>query len=112
MNTFLQETQDTLLDNGKSEKDVLWVGCSDAYISWEQFVSIANFNYDHGFGAQKIAKDLLIVGNGWWLERHEYDGSEWWEYKECPQRPEQNVFDIKVVGGDQFMWPSLTDINY
>lgn len=31
--------------------------------------------------------DLLVVGNNWWLERHNYDGSEWWEFKRLPTRP-------------------------
>lgn len=26
----------------------------------------------------------MVVGDDWWLERHEYDGSEWWEFKRLP----------------------------
>lgn len=31
-----------------------------------------------------------------WLERHEYDGSEWWEYKTMPTEPfETKDFDLQ-----------------
>ena len=33
--------------------------------------------------------DLLIVGKDFWLERVEYDGSEWWEFKTMPREPEE-----------------------
>ena len=32
--------------------------------------------------ALEVAEDLVVVGDNWWIERHEYDGNEWWEYKE------------------------------
>ncbi|QNI21485.1 hypothetical protein [Salmonella phage 3sent1] len=36
----------------------------------------------------------MLYGNVWftdgtWLERGEYDGSEWWEYKATPAIPEE-----------------------
>jgi len=43
--------------------------------------------YDSGYGATKVAKDLVIVGEDWWLERCEYNGSEWWEFKTLPVKP-------------------------
>lgn len=88
MINFLIETKEILKRNNKSSKDVLWVGNAESCISWQDFVKIANFEYDDGLGIQEIAKDLLVVGDNWWLERHEYDGSEWWEYKELPKKPD------------------------
>ena len=29
----------------------------------------------------------VAVGDNWWLERAEYDGSEWWEFKTIPKEP-------------------------
>jgi hypothetical protein len=29
---------------------------------------------------------IIVVGKDWWLERHEYDGSEWWEFKTMPDK--------------------------
>lgn len=94
---LLNETHDSLLRGGKTPADVKWVGNSEFYFTWNEFASIADFEYDDGYGGQNIAHDLLVVGKDFWLERHEYDGSEWWEYKELPKKPEKhslpNVLD-------------------
>lgn len=85
---LLDETLDTLSTHGKEYEDVYWVGNGTFHFSWDAFKAVAeNTDYDAGFGSAEIAKDLLIVGNNWWLERHEYDGSEWWEFKTTPAKP-------------------------
>ena len=92
---FLSETIIALNENGKLPSDVEYVGSRDGTysISWEQFEAIANFKYDGGYGAQEIAEDIIVVGDNWWMERHEYDGSEWWEFKTMPVRkPETKEF--------------------
>ena len=43
--------------------------------------------YDNSYGTQHLF-GMIWMKNGDWLERHEYDGSEWWEYKTCPDIPE------------------------
>ena len=94
---LLQETIEELEGLGKSPKDVLWVGCikdkwSDyevqfnGVISWEEFVKIADIEYNEDFGMVEISLDLVIVGNDWWLERNEYDGSECWAFKVLPRK--------------------------
>lgn len=52
-----------------------------ANISWEEFKeNIKDINYDPGYGLQEISGQLQIVfTNGNFLERREYDGSEWWQ---------------------------------
>lgn len=94
---FLIETKEILKDNNKLCKDVLWVGNTESSISWENFVKIANFEYDSRSNRIKIATDLLVVGGNWWLERHEGEGCEWWEYKELPKKPVKNKLIIKTV---------------
>ncbi len=91
MDNLKQETLNMLEANLIVPERVRWVGSRDGQfaISWEQFLEIADFNYDDGYGAQEIATDLVVVGDGWWLERHEYDGSEWWEFKSLPIRKEK-----------------------
>ena len=42
----------------------------------------------------------MVVGNNWWLERHEYDGSEWWEYKQFPVKPEETRMVTTVLTHD------------
>jgi hypothetical protein len=86
--TFLQETIEALEDCGKTPQDVLYI-INDVYESatWEEFAKMADFKYDSGFGTANIDLCLRIVGDNWWLERHEYDGSEWWEFKTLPPKP-------------------------
>ena len=87
MENLLEETKEKLAVCHKTPKDVLWVGTSDGSeaITWEEFAKIADFDYDDGYGLNEIRLDLVVVGKDWWLERYEYDGSEWWVYKEHPK---------------------------
>jgi hypothetical protein len=104
---LLQETIEILTANGKTEKDVLWIGSLELKTTWENFKQVANIDYDSGYGHQVIAEDLLIVGADWWMERHEYDGSEWWEFKQHPKEPEKNI-DIKRITGS---YSCLSELN-
>ena len=82
---LLDETVEYLKQFGKSATDVVFVGQGKHVGSWLDFENLAkNIIYDNGFGGNEISLGLIIVGKNWWLERHEYDGSEWWEYKERP----------------------------
>ena len=96
---LLQETIKCLNENGRQTSDVLWIGRSyfdyekkehNYYKSnWDDFCLKANFTYDAGYGGNEIPMDLVVVGKDFWLERHEYDGSEWWEFKTIPTEPEE-----------------------
>lgn len=66
---------------------MLWFGTEDKSINSDVFWKIADILYDNGFGGTEVNESLLVVGDKWWMERHEYDGSEWWEYKEHPTQP-------------------------
>lgn len=119
MRNLLEETLGVLSANGKKPEDVYWVGTPELNTGWSEFVKIANVEYNPGYGSQEVATDLLVVGNGWWLERHEYDGSEWWEFKNQPlattektnliavttEQAEQLGFDVSCG------WNDLQKIN-
>lgn len=85
---LLKETLDTLQENGKSPADVKWVQFKGFFCSWEEFAAAADFDYNNGYGGAEVTVSLRIVGKGWWLERGEYDGSEWWEFKTLPTKPD------------------------
>ena len=95
MSNLLHETIDALKENGKTEKDIKWIGSNEVEIPQEMFLKMADVVYDAGYGGQEVASDLMIVGDDWWLERAEYDGSEWWEFKTMPNKPKN-----KVIGKD------------
>ena len=86
MTNLLKETLEILADNNKIESDVLF--CSyGGYFSFEKFKELANnIFYDSGYGGAEINR-IVIVGDNWWLERGEYDGSEWWKFKTIPIKP-------------------------
>jgi hypothetical protein len=97
---FLKETVECLIEAGKTIQDVRWVGTSEWWITWNEFALNSNFVYDSGYGGTEINMDLKVVGDNWWLERHEYDGSEWWEYKTLPRRPQVRA---SLLENDMFM---------
>lgn len=108
---LLKETQTALNENGKTLQDVVWIGTKEVEIPVEEFVRLADKEYSSGFGSQKVATDLLVCGEDWFMERHEYDGSEWWEFKLMPPRPNKKVVP-KTVVGDEFMWATLKAMNH
>jgi len=89
MTNLLEETIEALKDNGNEPSKVVWVGSADGEygISWNEFVEIAkdvDYDYDNGYGGEEVPLDLVVVGNGWWLRRWEYNGIEGWEYVSQP----------------------------
>jgi hypothetical protein len=56
---------------------------------YEEFLHKLDFEYDNGYGGQVLHGTVWLTEENTWLERGEYDGSEWWEYKECPQIPDK-----------------------
>ena len=79
------------------EQDVLWAGSADGSfaVSWQEFKEIArDVWYDPGYGSQEVAFDLVVVlRDGSWLSRWEYDGAEGWQYNKCPiRRPDARSF--------------------
>lgn len=48
-----------------------------------EIVQSLNFIYNSSYGSVELL-GIVLFNNGGWLERHEYDGSEWWEYKKTP----------------------------
>lgn len=93
---LLKETIEDLKDHGLTEKDVLWVGSHNAWITWENFKQIADIEYDSGYGSVEIPLDLMIVGDGWWMERNEYDGSEGWQVRRTITKPDKFIVATKI----------------
>lgn len=76
-----------LEQNGKTIDDIIWIGCEQFRMDVKTFWNLADTEYDDGYGAPEVATDLLIVGKDFWLERADYDGSEWFEFKVMPKMP-------------------------
>jgi hypothetical protein len=63
-------------------KATLKVGFSEEDL--ENFLKKINVKYDAGYGGQELFGTVWFQ-DGNWADRGEYDGSEWWEYKKCPE---------------------------
>lgn len=59
---------------------------------YKKFLRRLNFGYDDGYGGQNLY-GTIWYDDGSWSERGEYDGSEWWEYKKCPEIPTELLAD-------------------
>lgn len=83
MSNLLLETLECVARSGHSPSDVTFIGSRDAEYrcTWTEFETLADAEYDEGFGAAHVATDLYIrFSDGTAMWRGEYDGSEWWEY--------------------------------
>lgn len=113
MINLLKETTDVLKKYDKTTDEVLWVGSIDGEyaITWDEFMEIAGeINYDDGYGGQEIATDLIIVGDNWWFERSEYDGSEWWEFKTIPKK-QLNAKKFTTIYTGPMAWQSIHELE-
>lgn len=83
---LLEETLATMQANQRTPADVRWVGsCGGDYaVSWEDFAQMADRDYDAGYGFCEVVPDLVVVGDDWWMQRHEYAGKEWWQFNTPP----------------------------
>jgi hypothetical protein len=117
---LLAETIEVLEKHGKTGKDVLWVGSPDIETTWDNFVKVADVEYDNGFGSPQVAEDLIIFGKDFWLERREYDGSEWWKYvsrNEPAPRQKREIVALTISQAEDLGfdvncgWETLGKIN-
>lgn len=106
---LLDETVEFLEQYGKTLDDVLFIQGDDFEITKTNFMKVArDTNYDPGYGAQRVAKDLVLVGEGWWIERYEYDGAEWWTFKSIPEKKKYMKNITKLGVG---MWDTIEEMN-
>lgn len=112
MGNLLRETIEELNKHNKTLDDVLWIGSNEfnILVDKEEFKKRANQYYDDGYGSAQIATDLVVVGKDWWLERHEYDGSEWWEFKQLPKQPTIVYTDVQLISSG-VGYQNLSDLN-
>jgi len=84
-----EDTENQLLICGYTTDDIDWIGCIEFIISSRDFWTIAQDTYyDNGYGFAEIPGDLIIMlKDGTWFERAQYDGSEWWRHVKQPKTP-------------------------
>lgn len=97
-----KETLEILAQNNRYPLEVEFVTDGNSYISFDEFLRLADFEYSKNWGGNKIPLKLQVVGKDFWLERHEYDGMEWWEYKTMPKiTPDMKNKPFFMGNGDE-----------
>lgn len=83
---LLEETKHKIKLHGKKISDIVFIGIPGAgSCSWRKFAELADKEYDNSYGSVEVNEYLKIVfSDGSWLERDEYDGSEWWSFRKTP----------------------------
>lgn len=74
---------------GYTRDDIAWIGNAYCEVDVGWFLAIAdNTVYDNGYGTTEIPTDLIIMmTDGNWFSRREYDGAEWFVLNTVPSRP-------------------------
>lgn len=75
-------------EEGEEQNDdiVLRVGYTEQ--EYQDFLDKLDFMYDDGYGSQELYGTVWLT-DGIWLDRSEYDGSEWWEAHKYPTIPDK-----------------------
>lgn len=112
MSNLLAETKDKMSSHNKTFDDVAFIGSRNGThgCTVEQFQTLANIVYDAGYGGAEVAEDLVIVFTDHsWLERGEYDGSEWWNYLKTPTVPD-TWHEIQQLTGSR-SWATVAELQ-
>jgi len=113
MANLLNETMQAIVKSGHDIPDVVFIGSERGgyQCTMEEFVVLADHEYDSGYGAAHVATDLIIVfSDGQQMRRGEYDGSEWWEFSSPFIMPTEKKPITKLVGNDE-LWSNLAAMN-
>lgn len=82
------ELKNVLKSHNYSFEDIRCIGSRSANTAYELepvFELLRGMDYDNGYGTAEIDTCLVVVMNdGSWFKRSEYDGSEWWSYCQAP----------------------------
>lgn len=110
---FLQETTALIQSLGLTPEDIDFIGSekSGHSCTWEQFLNLADFEYDSGYGSQRVATDLIIVfKDGTRAFRSEYAGSEGWDTHVPFKKPRIELPIERLIHGN-CRWSTLSTIQ-
>lgn len=81
-----EETLEVLKKYNKTFDDVEYIITNSYIMPKDMYSKISNVTYNNGYGLPVVNTSLKLCGKDWWLERGEYDGSEWFDFKTMPQK--------------------------
>ena len=72
--------------DGKGQETVITLNPDYTNTQYAEFLRAIAVNYDNGYGGQEL-RGTVWLEDKTWLERREYDGSEWWHHCKRPALP-------------------------
>jgi hypothetical protein len=108
---LLQETIAAIGGSGHTVEDIHFIGSEDGEYSmtWDEFVVVADVEYDSSYGSCEVATDLMIqFTDTSYMTRSEYDGSEWWDYTVPKPLMGKGKPITKLVSS---LWPTVDDLQ-
>lgn len=106
-----KETLEIIENNGRKFDDVTLIHGKEFAITKEQFLELANVDYDNGYGGVEVAEDLVIEGKDFYMLRKTYDGSEWWEFIDLKPKHYPIERIQRLVRDEEHYWANLKDLN-
>lgn len=94
----LEEIKEVLEENNKTTDNITAIRVTLDKGDWDNIKiytleDLKDLHYVRGYGAQELRGFILLDDNDW-LERLEYDGAEWWEYRRNPHL-DDDLVDLK-----------------
>lgn len=110
------ETLEVIKESGHTVEDIDWCGISGGSdnfkIPTDVFFDIIDFEYNNGYGLPEINSYLTVMfTDGTWLERGEYDGSEWWKLRKVPEKP-NGTKSTSLVKSDIYFKSSIWGMEW
>lgn len=100
MNSLFDTMLYCLQKNNKGIENIIWAGCTEYQIPLDNFFSIAKSTPDLDYNDyQEIPFDLIVVGNGFWIERSGLN--ETWVYKAYP-KVSKRIVNVKKISSSDF----------
>jgi len=99
------ETVNALARHGHTFENIEFVSLYGMEIDPDEFVRFASdFNYDAGYGREYVPPFFIVMSDGTWYERGEYDGSEWWRFQKAPNSPKLYGSITEALDGADVAW--------
>lgn len=70
------------------EENKIFLRTDHTPTEYEEFLRKIDREYESGYGTQELFGEIWLT-NGEWIQRHEYDGSEYWDHMSRPDIPER-----------------------
>jgi len=99
MTNLIEELNEAITASNHTPQDIEWLGLSYGTYEIEHIILeptkglialdrveelYKDIEYNDSYGTQHL-EGLVIFNDASWLQRGEYDGSEWWEYLSTPK---------------------------